>query len=385
MTYHLNGARGKKWRDFVSRFGILSSIGVFLILLSGCASEQTFESNEASETMNKNRVAVIGMSQEQFSTPSMIDLLHDVKRVSVITPEGFELELDPAFWQDALQNNFDQLIESTSNNLQYPFTLLLRNDEGSPIVMQVGEKAISFADRTYTSTSLPQFILRLQGAIGNQILADLDIEHISITMLDVASQPISFNESEMQEIRKIIESASLILEPLEPSQPLYPHYVVQLLGGDKSVIHLDIIGNNIIAIPFGSNQRYYYYVNENLYAKFLQSIPPLDFLEDNPKSLFSAIATRIRTQDGEEYQFGDPHFTTLHDNSITDSIVRLLVDGKKQSPPQNKEMLYELIFLDENDERNVIVYADGYEYKGQYYHLRNIGVLLKNHLLSVTK
>lgn len=370
----------------MSRFGFLSSIGVFFLLLSGCSVEHTDAPYEDSKIMNKNSVTVIGFtSEEQRIEPSIMELLQDVQRVSVITPEGFEMELDATFWQETLLDHFDEFVEFQSDNPQYSYTLLLRTDEGSPIVMQVGEDAISFADHTYTSAVLPQFILSLRGAIGKQILADLDIEHISITMLDVATQPISFNDHEMQEIRKIIESASLILEPVEQSYPLFPHYVVQLLDGDKSVIQVDIIGHNIIAIPFGKNQRYYYYVDENLYAKFLQNIPPLDFLEDNPKSLFSALATKIRTQTGEEYQFGDPHSSTLHDNSITDSFVRLLIDGKKQNPPNHLEILYELIFLDEEHERNVLIYADGFEYKGQYYHLRNVGSSLATHLQNVTK
>lgn len=370
----------------MSRFGFLSSIGIFFVLLTGCSVEHTNAPYEEDKMMNKNQVTVIGASAEKFdAVPSMIDLIHDVKRVSVITPDGFEMELDATFWQEELLDNFDQFTEAQSPNSQYMYTLLLRTNEGSPIVMQVGEQAVTFADRTYTSATLPQFILNLRRAIGSQLLADLNIEHISITMLDVATQPISFEDHEIQEIRKIIESASLILEPLEHSYPLFPHYVVQLLDGDKSVIQLDIIGNNIIAIPFGKNQRYYYYVNENLYAKFLQYIPPLDFLEDHPKSLFSAIATKIRTQEGTEYQFGDPQLSTLYDNSIADSFVRLLLDGKKQTPPSHLEVLYEIIFLDEEHERNVIIYADGYEYRGQYYHLLNAGSILGNHLQNIIK
>ncbi len=372
-------------RDMMKRLGYISSLGLFIVLvLSGCATSQTEAPIADDQIINKNNVKVIGVATQAAENKSVIDLLQQVKKISVITPEGSELELTNSFWKNQILHKLDQLTESKRLNQSYSFTLILRTETESPLLMQVSNESMTIGDTTYISEILPQMVLDIRGAIGKQLIANLAMEQFSVFMLDVASYPLDFATEDVDELRKVIESATFIHESTDLKFPLFPHYVVQILDGDKSVVHLDIIGNNIISIPYGKEQSFYYHLSENLYARFYRILPPFDFLDDNPKSLFNATAIKIIEKDHEPIQFGQEGMVDTVADSVTDSFVRLLVDGNKLVTMDDEQAeLFRLSFMGSDQKREVIIYADGYTYRGHFYQSLHIGDKIRKHLSSL--
>lgn len=369
----------------MNRFCSISGLGLyFVLILSGCAASQTDVFLSDNEMINNTDIKVIGVTASDSEQTAVYELLQQVKRISVITPEGSEMELDYQFWTNEIVNKLTRLNISDRQNHTYLHTLILRSDMGTPMVMQIGFDSLTIDDQTYTNDLLPEIVLGIRGAIGKQLLADLTIDQLSVFMLDVANHPLDFASEEVAELRKVIESATIIRETTDVKYPLFPHYVIQILNGDKSVVHLDIIGDNIISIPFGKDQTFYYYVSENLFAKFYRTLPPFDFLEDNPKSLFYASAIEISEKGHDAILFGNKDEVSTLNDSITDSFARLLVDGNKLlATEDHQEELFSLIFIGSDQRREVNIYADGYKYKGRYYQSLNIGEKIRKHLESI--
>lgn len=369
----------------MKRLGCISGIGLlFVLILSGCVNSQTETPAADDQVINKNNVKVIGVSSQTPEIKPITELLQQVKKISVITPEGSELELDDRFWGDHILHNLDRLTETTRPNQPYPYTLILRTNTESPLLMQVSNESLTIGDTTYMGDTLPQIMLDIRGAIGKQLLSDITIDQLSVFMLDVANYPLDFATEEIDELRKVIESATFIHESTDLKYPLFPHYVIQILDGDKSVVHLDIIGNNIISIPYGKDETFYYHLSENLYAKFYRILPPFDFLDDNPKYLFDATAIEITEKDREPIHIGQKDVADTVADSITDSFARLLVDGNKLIQMDDlQEELFLLTFIGNNHKREVKVYENSYTYRDRLYQLPNIGEKVRKHISTL--
>lgn len=371
----------------MNRVGTISGISlIFVLLLSSCATTRTESPISEVQIINTSNPKIIGEQSQASESISTVELLQQVQKVSVITPEGSEMELGQSFWTKQILDKLGNLVESNSRNHTYTYTLILRTSFGTPYVMQIGNEALTIGDTTFKSNILPQIVLGIRGEIGKQLLTDMSIDHLSIFMLDVANHPLDLAIDEAEELSEIIESATLIHETSDLQYPLFPHYVVQILDGDKSVVHLDIIGNNIISIPYGKDDAFYYHVSENLYARFFKMLPPFDFLEDNPKSLFFASSIEIRDKENQRIlQFGADGVANSLADTITDSFVRLLVDANRHTDVDDisDDEIYEIQFLGLEQERVVTIYSDGYRYKDRYFQSQNIGEKVRTHINSL--
>ncbi len=367
------------------RYSYMTTV-IFVLFLAGCSSSIPTDAKSIDQTMiNKSEAVSVNVTTPNMDAEHPLETLVQAQKVSVITSDGYEMVLDDYSWLQTIIDNLGQFTKTASQDHSYTYTLIIRSDHSNPLVMRISNDSVAIADQTYSSGILPQVVLDIKGSIGRQMLTDLSIEQAAIFMLDDGNQPLVIADEEMLELKKLIASAKLIHENTDIRFPLFPNYVIQIFNGDKTVINLDVISNNIISVPYGNDQAFYYYLDENIYDRFYRMFPPFDYLDDHPKSLFAASSIEIVDSLGNSTLFGIEDQITTIDDAITDSFARLLVDGiKLDSTTEELEQLYVLIFKDNNQKKMVRIYMDGFKYKDRFYHMRGIGDRVRNHLKSLS-
>lgn len=336
--------------------------------------------------MNKSAVVAINQSPQALDTEPTIETLTEAQKVSVITADGYEMVLDDYSWLQSIVDNLHSFTITPSQAHAYTHTLIIRTDYGNPLVMRISDESMTIADQTYTSDILPNVMLDIKGSIGKQMLSDLSMEQATVFMLDAGNQPLAIATEEMLEIKNLIRSAKFIHESIDIRFPLFPNYVIQVFNGDKSVISLDVISNNIISIPYGKDHTFYYHLDENIYERFYRLFPPFDYLDDHPKSLFAASSIEIIDAFDNRIQFGIDEQTTLIDDAITDSFARLLADGiMRDSALEGQKEEYLLTFYDSNVKKVVHIFADSFMYKDKTYYLRGVSERVHKHLRSLSE
>jgi len=367
----------KKWK-------LILGVGIsFTIILAGCSSSKSEPTSHEKESDSWTKTKVDIDPPMHMEHKSAIELLETIDKVSVITPEGKEIELDQTLIVDELISKLSRLQPSDYPISSNIYTLVLRQQNNTPLVIQIADDGVKISGISYTGEEIPNIIDDVGDAIAKQILSGMVIDQLSLISIDSPNRPVDFNEAEREELSAILEKAVFLPKAPDIIYPLFPHYVVQIMGEDKSVINVDIIAKNIIAIPYGKELALYYKVEENLYDRFYSLLPPFDFSEDNPKSLFLSNGMEISQGNGIPIQFGGIGMESPQIDSITDSFVRILSEGKRSEREHAGEIKMTFLFYQKDKEKKVEIYENGYRYGNDFYELPNLVEKIEKQLNEV--
>jgi hypothetical protein len=353
---------------------VFLGVGVSLsCLLAGCSYTKSDDTAVINETTTKLLTSAQEEHEKILEFGSVTERLDRIHKVSLISPDGTEISLDTGPWFEKIKTDLQSLrpIQTTIHN--YDYTMVLWPDEGIPFILQIGEESIQIGDQTYSLEAMQDFISTIQNEIGINFFSNLMIDQINIFSLDVANGPIELESTEFAALKELLMGAEYQERKPDIPFPLFPRYVVQVMDGGKSVINLEVISSNLIAFPYG-NQYIYFKVEENLYDRFFALLPPLDYLDENPKSLFYANAITIKTKDEEkEIRIGKRGMSSPQADSICDYFARLLIAGTVQEDKPAGDEVAAIRFIFADQEREVRIYEDGYFYASNYYELPGIG------------
>ncbi|MBO8171033.1 MAG: hypothetical protein H0Z33_03970 [Bacillaceae bacterium] len=352
---------------------VLSLFGIALFV-SGCSNDTADDQNVSKNTVQET-AEIETVTESSSSSGDMASLLQDVKKITIISMDGSEInvELDP-FITD-IQDLLPTLQKSDKTLSTFDYTVVFWNQQDDPVVMQVGENGVKLGDTYYTGSTVTLLMDLVENYAGNHFFDNLQIDRIMISARDLG-QTKQFSGEDVRVITQSLQNARFIQEPPRIQDPLYPYYVLELDVGGKQIIEVELISPTLLSVDLGE-KRSYYQLKESLYGPLKKQIPLMDYSPGHIKYLFKSSEIKLidmaEMLPKAEILVGGEGTDPLEVRSITHFFVRLLSTGEPADINLNKNSPSMMLQFKINDTIiPVAVYPDGFIYKNQAYEREGI-------------
>ncbi|MFY0542803.1 hypothetical protein [Brevibacillus sp. H7] len=309
-------------------------------------------------------------SERQLSEmKEQIDLeVGAVQKVAVLSTDGQEVALDPAAFLNDLpaEGKELELSDTPLEREDVRYTLILYRKVEAPLVLEVGERASRFGDKTYGGSGAANFYRWVRQLTGEALLqssvrtADL--------VADDLGRSVSMTEQEAASLWQTLQSADYLETVEEKQYPLYPRYRLKL---DMGAGHLEatVLTPTMVSIPFGK-ETHYYRIQGSLFSTLTEWLPPNHVSTDPFESLFKADEIHIQPMANLAIQ---QQVRKMSDSTIdlgmSHQCIRLLKSGILQSKPTAlpRQENYRIIFVSGETKSTVQMYDRYFVYDGKVY------------------
>ncbi len=291
-----------------------------------------------------------------------------VQKAAVLSTDGQEVPLDPTVFLNDLpaQGKELEVSDAPLRREDVRYTLILYRKVEAPLVLEVGEQAVQFGDKTYRGDGTERFYRWIRQLTGKALLQST-VRSGELSAKDVA-RSLSLPEQEAVSLWQILQTSEY-LDALEEKQyPLYPHYRVKMDTG-SGVVEVTVLTPTIVSIPFGK-ETHFYRTHSSLFSTITEWLPPHEAGTDPFEALFRASDIRIDpVTDRSIPQIQRKMTDSTVDQAISHQCIRLLKSGilqRKQTRLPRQEQ-YRISFGIGNSEKVVRMYEDHFVLDGNVY------------------
>lgn len=349
-------------------------MGTLCTLIIGCTKREPIHSLQISQetestTLNSTR------------PPGNVDI--QFSKVSLISQEGIDVELEAALFQDKWVEYIPFLVESSPITLQDSYTIVGWDKHDQPHVIQVSTAGIKVGQDYYqVEKTVDDLIKWIKEQIGLEYLNHLEMERIIVEArdLDIKKElPFAIAEDMFQ----LIKASSLVRGKPRLVEALYPAYLLDVEYKKDHFLQLVVLSPTLISIQDGQD-RWFYQLNHSIFSILKEVIPITYYSKQHIKHLFQAQEMIVLKED-EHYSIADMGNETLTLETLIHHYVRHFAKGRKTSPVDKKEPItYRIQFIfDDESIKELQVGEHVYYYEGQRYELYHIGSKVEEIIASI--
>lgn len=356
---------------------------LFSMMVSGCTDENAAGEQEP---LSKNIV------QDQDGNQTGSDLMvtsrylfeaNEVDRLTIITEDGSEINLDKEPFLTEMLGIMDTLTTTETHSTSFDYTIVLWTIHDEPVVMQVGKDVLKIGDTYYEGNTMVLLNDLVKKYAGNFYFQELNIDRIMISARDLGKTKQLSGES-LQNMIETLRNARYLEEPPRLRDPLFPYYVLELDIGGKQIVEVDVLSPTLLSVAYGE-ERSYYQLEDSLFGSLKEQISLVDYSPHHVKYLYKTNELKLIDQGDYlpmgEIVLGGEDTDPLEMKALTHAFVRMLSQGEKDSNVSLEEQPSLMLLFQVNDERlQVPVYRNGFIYRQQPYAREGIFNDILNHI-----
>lgn len=305
-------------------------------------------------------------------------LLIHFSKVSLISQEGKEVEVDPNLFQEKWDLFTLSVDEAAPSSFDHMYTVVAWDIHNQPYVIQVSKNELKVGHYYFTGERISQFILWMKQRIGGQYLSTLSMDRMTLQANDIGVKS-QIPDEKAVEIYEQIQTATLIKGNAPIDTPLYPYYQLVVEYSGKDFLNIDVLSPTLISLHDGLD-RWYFELNSSIFSSITSVIPVTDYSKNHIKHLFNAEDLNI--QDFDHILNLSKHYDdALKEKAAIHHITRILSDGKPSANEEVGEVLQTMEFIfSDNTTTQLIVYDDYFMFNNELHILKGVREKIKSFL-----
>ncbi len=341
------------------------SITLTLLFLAGCSILST----EPTIIMEKAQDVAESSSTDAWNQ-EWETMINNLKHVSVITSEGWEVTIDHKRFVDAFPKN-PLKAKSFSPSGAFNYTVLIWSSSNEPSVLLINPKGVQWDNEYYGNEEAVVLAALVRKAVSQSFFEQLNMDRMMLRSKDM-DRTKRLPDNKLLQLSKLLREAQYISGKPRLIYPLYPSYSLEIDAGGKEIVAVDILSPTLFSVALGG-EKLFFQSDESLLAPLKDEMSTMDYARQHPKYLFRAKDIGIVDQSipyhMESLQINPDKVNRFEAKSLIHELVREIAKAEKTDRPINNKVLPPLTLEFVLDERvvPVYIYTDHYVYLDAVY------------------
>lgn len=354
-------------------------IGTLCAIVLGCSVDTKVEPKESDYEMDNHS------KDHVYSSSAKEDLSIEFSRVSLISQEGIEVELDAIMFQEQWDEYTKFLKESDPFALNEIYTVVGWDKLNQPYVFQVSAQGLKVGQDYYKGEKIEQLVQWIKEHIGIEYLNNLTMEGMILEARDLEIKK-ELPRNLAKDVFHLITSSTLVKGEARIKTPLYPFYLMDVEYKKDQFLQLVVLSPTLISIEDG-NDRWFYQLNGSVFSLLKDVIPITHFSDHHIKHLFQAQEIVIQHKD-TELNLSEQVHEELILETVIHEISRLFAQGKRTGKMNqgSTEPLFIVQFnLPDSSVSQIEVYDHYYDFHNQIFDLYDVNNKLQEIIQIIDK